>query len=113
MAPFIITRDLGCRRDLLWRLYLPDGEGFGGLVARLVASGWSEIDVGSELLRSFEREDGHVIVVSPRSRKVQVRISPEAPKEERASSAASIAALLERSWTRTPSDQPGGNGSSA
>ncbi|MBI4818425.1 MAG: hypothetical protein HY791_19320 [Deltaproteobacteria bacterium] len=91
-------RDLGCRRDLHWRAELPPEGDFEGWVSRIGEVGWAETDRGSDLLRTFQHTDGHVLIVSPRSAKLRIRIDPMTPRDAREGRVTELCGELRRVW---------------
>ncbi len=88
-----LRRDQGCFRDLSWRASLPDGVQLDELRRVLADRSFTERTPGPGVL-TFADEAGHLLVVVPRTRRVQIRVSYTISLEERAPTAARLATLL-------------------
>lgn len=90
----MIEPDAGCVRSLLWRLDLPPTTDWSALTSKLVARG---LRVGGvPQVRTFEREGAFVLVVVPRTGRVQIRIDYLVPQTSRQALAETAAQLIFR-----------------
>lgn len=77
----MLTRDQGCRRDLLWRLELR-GADLGELAKELLRIGWRDRSLAPEV-RDLESPEGHAVVLVPRTGRVQLRVFYLTPHSDR------------------------------
>ncbi|MCA9648839.1 MAG: hypothetical protein KC501_02970 [Myxococcales bacterium] len=88
-----LRRDHGCMHDLQWRLDLPPGLGTEGLERRLAGHGFVAKAPGPGVL-VFDGCSGHVLVIVPRTGRVQIRVDCGVPRERRPRVAAELAQML-------------------
>ena len=87
----MIARDSSCRKDLLWDLqHGLDGPAMVQRCQQLALSGSDH----HGLLWTFITPDEHQVVIVVRTGRVQLRMSPVTPVEEREAAAQALAARL-------------------
>ena len=81
----MISKDPGCLRDMLWRISFDDLEA-KGVGARLLAAGWTN-RARMPVLLDLEGPQGHVLVIVPRTGRMQLRLHYLTAHEDRPSTA--------------------------
>lgn len=84
-----LTRDIGCRADLLWRCDLLDGTQTAEWVELATAAEFTSVPGSSRLGVAVlqDRRSGHRIVAVLRTGRVQIRLDAMTPRAQRASQA--------------------------
>jgi hypothetical protein len=88
-----LRRDNGCFQDLSWRCDLPESVDLEVFVDNLREAGFRVDGPGSPLRVARSREDD-VVVVVPRTRRMQIRVNYLVSREARSARAEDIARRL-------------------
>ncbi|MBI4952408.1 MAG: hypothetical protein HY908_10275 [Myxococcales bacterium] len=91
--PLALSREARCVRDLLWRCDLPVVAHVPAVLEALARRGFAESTAGL-LVRSMVGPDEDVLVVVPRTARVEIRVSYLVAPEARAARARALARLL-------------------
>ena len=74
---------------MLWRTELPEDVEAADVVARMLTAGWVASNPNS-FVHTIQDPHGHILVIVPRTRRVQIRLDFETPKPTRALTARAI-----------------------
>lgn len=88
-----VQRDSSCIRGLLWRVEPPEHVEVGRLIAALRAHGFTEHGTPG-VIRHLSAADETAVIVVPRTRRLQIRLSYLVDPSEREAKARCVAANL-------------------
>jgi len=89
-----IVRESSCVRDLLWRCDLPAAVDIESFLGEMRSAGYL-VDSLSPDLRYLKDPTGNVVVVLPRTGRVQIRVCYAVPREQRPATAREVAASVQ------------------
>ncbi|MBL8942848.1 MAG: hypothetical protein JNK45_06870 [Myxococcales bacterium] len=95
-----VKRDSSCVRGLLWRVEPPEDLEVEQLIAALLANGLTEHGTPG-VIRHLSAADETAVIVVPKTRRVQIRLSYLVDPSEREAKARFVAASIAQ-WAALP-----------